>query len=82
MRIPFSQKIKSHGGAWHSSGITTYGSMLIPSAQRVARRIFPRTWWNADTTEAGREVPGWMFKPSAQPRADAARTVLIEHRDG
>jgi hypothetical protein len=67
MRIPFSQKIKSHGGAWHSSRITTYGSMLIPSAQ-LSGRIFPRTLWNADTIEAGRDALGFYHEKKDEAR--------------
>lgn len=40
--------------------------------QRVeaARRLFPRMWFNADTTEAGRDALGWYHE-----KRDAARNI-------
>jgi phage terminase large subunit len=35
----------------------------------VARRIFPRTWWNADTTEAGREALGYYHERQDEKRS-------------
>jgi phage terminase large subunit len=38
----------------------------------VARRIFPRTWWNADTTEAGRDALGFYHE-----KKDEARNIRL-----
>ncbi|MGJ4954615.1 PBSX family phage terminase large subunit [Bradyrhizobium sp. HKCCYLRH2015] len=66
----------SYEGALREAG---FDVIVIPNQGRgaakarieTARRIFPKVWFNADTTEAGREALGWYH----EKRSDDERNV-------
>ena len=65
--------------------IPNHGAGAAKARIETARRHFPRIFFNAETTEAGRDALGWYHEKKANTAEIGGETILpglnCRHRD-